>query len=402
MTVLAQSAGGPARRWLFAMIDKRAMLFADGVKLFDQAVPSTMPPPDGLVLSASGGVRFRQLIALADPNARFTFSDGGGKPRQTVRLFDGTTGVRSATLYDSLGRKAAETFGANSTGDVAFAYDTGFVTNAGPDGSLWGGAPLTGTLADAYPEAGGYPFRRDAFEASPLSRPIARGEAGADFALKPDQSHASRFEYRGNTAADAPNLPPGQYNAEVRYDANGISTTSLTDAGGAMVWTRVGATTADHQLGAEASFHYDAMGRLSSAIPPAISIPPVSKTYDFLGRVTSQVSPDSGRTRSMPNDEGHIRFMSTAAGDSADPPYILYQKFDSQGRLIEKGYYPFVWDAAGEAELLAKADGDPAWPPATNTWRQRYHWDWDGGRTRRRSAAAGKPKAATTTPAPPT
>ncbi|WP_437648789.1 RHS repeat domain-containing protein [Sorangium sp. So ce362] len=379
ITVLAQAAAGPARRWLFAMIDGRALLFADGAPLFDIRVTPASPPPDGLVLAASGGVRFQRLIALADPTASFSFTDGGNKTRQRVRLLDGATGVRDATLYDALGRAAAETFAAYSTGPSAFAYDVGFVTNAGPGGALWNGAPLTGGLADAYPEAGGYPFRRSAFEASPLGRIVARGQAGVDFALRPDQPHVTRFEYRANTAADAPDLPPGQYRAEVRYDPNGVSTTTLVDLGGARVWARVGATVKGVEHGAAASFRYDAMGRMARAIPPARSVAPVDRAYDFLGRTVSLTSPDTGLVRSLPNDEGQIRFMSTAAGAAASPPFILYQKFDTLGRLIEKGYYPFVWDAAGEAELRAKADGDPAWPPATQTWRQRYWWDWDGG-----------------------
>ena len=377
--VLAQSAGGPARRWLFAMIDKRATLFADGVKLFDQAVPSTMPLPDGLVLSASGGVRFRQLIALADPIASFTFTDGGAKPRQTVRLLDGTTGVRSATLYDSLGRKAAETLSANSTGDLAFAYDTGFVTNAGPDGSLWSGAPLTGTLAGAYPEAGGYPFRRDAFEASPLSRPIARGEAGAEFALKPDQSHAARLNIAVSPPAMRPICRPA--NTTPRSATMPTASRRPRSPTPAVRWSDPRRSNhGGSPARAEASFHYDAKGP-PFARSARVQRPPgktCSRTRDLAGHRTAPI-----------DAQMRAHHPETAAATAEISPYIL--------RVHPRAGWPkratIRLRGTRQARPVArKADGDPASPPARHL-AAALSLGLDGGRTRRRSAAAGKPKA---------
>lgn len=372
-----------AQDWLFMLIDGRIMVYADGIPLFNVYHAAARQNLGQVVLAAGAAARFSQLMVLAGPTLGMTFSDGDRKKRQTIQFQDALSGVLSATVYDGLYRPAVVALNSVISNTNPYAYHTGYISNAAADGGLWQGQAMQGEIVALHPDAGGYPFNRTVYERSPLARVAQLGLPGADFAVRPDNPHLRQFVYRCNRADDGGNLPVGKYHVVEERNANGVATMTLSDKLGTPIRTRAGIVGQGGAVMAEARFDYDASGLMVQAIPPngGSGVGNVQMEYDYLKRQVAKRTPDNGRTRTMYNDGGQVRFTQTEAGASARPPYIGYQKFDALGRLLETGVYPFDWTAQSAPELQAKATHDQAWPPAGNGWGQRHYYDQQDGDT---------------------
>lgn len=378
-SVLAQSAELEtlAADWLFIIVDGRIMFFADGMPLFDLYVPQAKQNAGRVVLGLTAKGTFSQLLVAAGPTLATTFQDGAMKARQVLRLLDAQTGARGASLYDALERPAITTLQAYSTGFAAIAYDQELVTNGSPGNTIWTGAPLTGTLTQATPAAGGYPFDRTEYEASPLGRPVTYGLPGAEFAIRPDNAHVQRVAYTSNQSVNVSQLPAGKYFAQVQTNADGVSTVTLSDQLDTPLVIR--SSNAQANSAVEVRFAYTPLGLMTHAIPPAApaGIGAVVIEHDYLGREISRTTPDNGTTLSMHDNAGQVRFMRTSRGADPADPFIIYNKFDALGRLLETGSYSFLWNDQTEEELRSHVE-DQSWPPAPATWKQRNHYDSDG------------------------
>ena len=375
-----------AQDWLFMAIDGRLMVYADGIPLFNLYHAAARQNLGKVVLAAGSAARFSQLMVVAGPTLCMTFSDGDRKKRQTIQFKDAMSGVISATVYDVLYRPAIVALNSVISNANPYAYQAGYISNASADSALWQGQAMQGDIVALHPEAGGYPFNRTVYERSPLARVAQLGLAGIDLAVRPDNPHLRQFMYRCNLSDDGGKLPVGKYYVVEERNANGVATLTLSDKLGTPIRTRAGITGRGGVVMAEASFDYDASGLMVQAIPPngGSGVGNVQMEYDYLKRQVAKHTPDNGRTRTMYNDGGQVRFTQTAAGAAANPPYIHYQKFDALGRLLETGTYPFDWTAQSAPELQAKATQDPAWPPAGKEWGQRHYYDQQGSDTSNR------------------
>jgi RHS repeat-associated protein len=374
----AQAAGD----WFLTIVDGRIMFTAGAAPVFDLVVPAARQNAGLVVLGLAGPGSFSQLIVAAKPTYTVSFLDGTLKARQSVRLVDAATGTRGATLYDVLLRPAANTRRSMVSLGPAIAYDPSYVMNGAPGQSLWQGKPIEGSIAALHPDAGGYPFSRTFFEPSPLGRETQRGLPGADFAIRPGNAHVQTWAYGTNTSADSPKLPAGKYFVTTTSDADGVRTRTLSDMLATPLLVREGITD-DGGTAVESAFRYSTLGMITSAIPPAAAtgVAPLLTAYDYLGRVAAKTSPDNGTSRSMYDDAGQLRFVQPAGGADPSNAFVVYQKFDPLGRVLESGTVPFLWNASTEAQLRAHA-ADPNWPSDGTTWSNRYSYDFDGAQAR--------------------
>ena len=111
--------------------------------------------------------------------------------------------------------------------------------------------------------------------------------------------------------------------------------------------------------------YYEASGTLGGAIPPDAT----TYTYDFLGRQLTSHSPDSGNAKYIYDNLNQIRFYQDADGEAGG--YLNYIQYDNLARIVEKGYYEFIWDDTSQVELQGHANQDPDWPETLDTWSRQ-------------------------------
>ncbi|MGB2867411.1 MAG: RHS repeat-associated core domain-containing protein [Bacteroidota bacterium] len=97
-------------------------------------------------------------------------------------------------------------------------------------------------------------------------------------------------------------------------------------------------------------------------------------TYDFLGRLKQKNNADEGTSKYVYDKAGRLRFMIDSAGAAADPPIVLYWKYDNLGRVTEKG--ELVDESWGDGSTWQDyADNSPSQPSSSSSWRKRYRYD---------------------------
>lgn len=369
-----------ANDWLLIVIDDRILFYAGGNQVFSKEL--TGVATDAVVLGLTNPGSFTGLAFGTLPSLQITYGDGALKERQSLTVESGRSVLLAETVFDPVSRPAIVTLPSRITADGSrdiFTYFTGYVTNGGHTSALWEGAPMEGAVASLHPDAGGYPFRRTVYEPAKPTRTIMTGAPGADFAIRSGNPHVTTYSYAANGTGDFVVLPTAQYFVRRCTDPNGTVTESIFDKQGKELYRRSGPTTPGGSDFAVYSVSNDGMQRLSlSRQPLSLKSGPaqftVRRTWDVLGRVVRTEDPDGGVTRIAWDDSGLQRITQDANGAAATPPYVTYQKFDSQRRLIERGTFAAAWD---QAAMERHARFDPAWPPA-GTWSERQEWDGDG------------------------
>ncbi|MGB2869515.1 MAG: RHS repeat-associated core domain-containing protein, partial [Bacteroidota bacterium] len=97
-------------------------------------------------------------------------------------------------------------------------------------------------------------------------------------------------------------------------------------------------------------------------------------TYDFLGRLKQKNNADEGISKYVYDKGGRLRFMVDSVGAAADPPIVLYWKYDNLGRAMEKG--ELVDESWGDGSAWQSyADNSPSQPSSSSSWRKKYRYD---------------------------
>ncbi|MGH7493724.1 MAG: DUF6443 domain-containing protein, partial [bacterium] len=382
--VIAEDLNTPLTdHWLLITSDKAVLFFADGKLIFKQILGATI---FGSLSLYTGGVgtqaTFDDIIVFRDPTFARSFVDGAGKSRQSQTL-KGLQCQVSETVYDNIGRPAVQTKTAEFS-DSLFVFRPGFVT-----GLNWSNGVMTGKVADYYSFSGSgysddesYPYTRQVYEASPLSRVIDSGLPGQDFAV--GQGHTARMQYSKNndgtfvgTTLASGSLPAGQYFLKTGISPDGVYAYSLTDKAGNLIAEKSGPM--EGGLHPTTSHEYDDFGRQVRTRLPNYYNPPttgdwtIHYTYDFFGRLKQKITPDAQATYFYIYDKaGRLRFMIDANGSAQTPDHVQYWKYDALGRTLECGYIVQNWNAT---TLQNYADTDPSWPSTPATWRKKYTYD---------------------------
>jgi RHS repeat-associated protein len=97
-----------------------------------------------------------------------------------------------------------------------------------------------------------------------------------------------------------------------------------------------------------------------------------TQRYSILGRLAYRVNPDEGTSKYIYDRAGRLRFMIDSVGLVANPDTILYWKYDTFGRVIEKGYFTGTWDSTS---LQSSANSSPTYPTTPSTWSKQYTYD---------------------------
>ena len=359
---------------LVLVVGVRAVLFyADG-RLAAGYLPA-QPVSGAFGLFTDTPADFREVFVAGQPETGTKFFDGAGKERQGQFL----SGKR-VTVTQSLYADALE---AVTTMPATLGAGPGQILAYRPDavtGFDWTTGVLTGAIADALPDAEGYPYSRRVFERSPLARVVEIGAPGKDFAITGAGSHTVRYTYTCNDGTES-GLPAGQYAKTVRRDQNGRTRATLTDAFGGEVLTVTAAESIAIHTGRQTT--YSPTGRTDRLLLPNHYRPPAGSTaddwirttvVDLLGRVVSVDDADGGRTTFVHDDEGRARFVQNPV--QAESRTVLYRKYDQAGRIAEEGTFPYTWDAAA----LQSRAADPDWPGRAESAvaRRRCHYDGDG------------------------
>lgn len=383
-TVVATAAGTPPTagapaEWLLLRADDDVVFFVDGVRLFSTRVAGR----GHAQIVASDPVVFANPTRFARPDATMTFTNGAGQRIQRQQLGDDAPVV--GWLYDGRARVLAEAkaipagFGTGH-GLAPLAFRPGYLT--GWDPTTW---QVTGDVADYYrghhgaSDDGGYPFAGTAYEASPLDRVIGRGAPGADLALRPDRGHPTRLTYGTNPAVLG--LPAGAYQAHTVIDPDGVAHVQLRDTTGRTIAALDTAATGTRATRYDWDFGRDGL-ELVQWLPNAF-VPPTGEAaspsvrrfrLDYAGRTRISADDDGGTVHTALDAMHRVRAVRTALGAAAPEPYIAYWKYDSRGRLIERGW---LATDASPAELDRLAE-DPRWPDGPRAWQVRLEWDGDG------------------------
>lgn len=354
----------PGQHWT-ALLGKRALQFwVDGKLIFSYLACADF--------NGAASCFFGSRVAIASlglgraPQANVLFTDSRGIAVQSQAWAQDDAVVVSQSVADYLGRTAVRTKAAmiGYARNLPFAYCADFAQ------INWQTGIMTGLVADAYPDDGGFPYSREVYEKSALARTIEQGMPGAEFAVG---AHTTRIQY--GSVADT-NGKAVWYRIQTT-DANNHSYWEVINQLG-QVFSKTsenGGTTLINANRFDAAGNPVLMYSPNHFTPPAHSIADdwiVRQEFDSAGRTTLLQSGNQGRTTFIYDTAGNLRFTQTPQG--ALEGNYLYFKYDQLNRPLEKGYLVDRWD--GNA-LQAKANAEPGWPDNPPTWRTRYYFDGD-------------------------
>lgn len=310
------------------------------------------------------------LAAGLGPAAAVTYTDTAGNPLQEQGL-EGERMVVNQKLTDNQGRLAVDTkpawIDASTSPLLQFCE-----TFAKLD---WTSGRMTGLLSQAYPEDDGYPYAREIYETSPLSRAVEQGLPGTAFRVG---AHSTRYTYGSNDGSLG--LPPNRYIQETVTDPNGDLAYRINTVLGQVVY-KISERLSGGADNVKSFSLFDDAGNAVELRSPNYYRPPensspadwvVRQTFDYAGRLLTTRTSNIGETQMVYSPSGDLRFMQQPQG-AADENYV-YWKYDRLGRQVETGYLNGPWN---RATLQQKADLDPDWPPTPATWRRKFLWDGD-------------------------
>lgn len=361
-----------AGNWLLSVRDSVLLFYVAGQRIFSHIATGAIT--DRPQLFFGNKVAISSLVNGVAPQVSITYRDSAGNNRQAQAQI-GARAVVSQTFTDSMGRAAVNTKAAYMSpteGAPLLAYREDFALFD------WGTGQLSGLLAEAYPQDQGYPFSRQVFERSALSRTVERGLPGADFAIG---AHSTKLRYGTNDGALG--LPPNQFYRQSLIDPNGEETYTITSTLEQVVYKvsimkppAPSAEIKNHTIFDDSGCPVEVRSP-NYYNPPEQSTPEnwaTTQTFDYAGRVlSSSAKGQDGQeivTRFIYDDGGKLRFAQDPEG-SVQGNYN-YFKYDLLNRVIEEGYVVGQWD---EAALRQYAKTDPSWPSALNTWSRKYLYD---------------------------
>jgi RHS repeat-associated protein len=324
--------------------------------------------------NASGGgtCLFDQVLleegsssSLAKMQRQTSYFDGLNKAIQTMQP-DGKKDLYSQTDYDFLGRPKI----------VSLPISSDFFNQNGRNAYLEGilGGPTTGWTNWFYngtrgPNAKGYPYTETIYEDSPLGRPIIQKYPGGDWH---EVSARHTHSYFGSTNL---NSPQGWPTPTSYIASNTNQYVTVTEGVGDELSREYkdlfGRVEQSESYGAgrwnTTTYKYNALNQVTKITPPAGESTPVitDMTYNSLGQMLTEKSPDIGEIEHRFDASGRSRFTRTS--EQLAHNKFSYVKYDNLGRIRESGIY---LDA--NAFLLQSNADDKEFPTVADPKRQAY------------------------------
>ncbi len=288
-----------------------------------------------------------EILSHYNASVNTLYSDGLGRTIQS-HTHDGFNDLVAAVEYDSLGR-AFRNWRPYSC-NTSYKYDASYSSHAI---SIFG-------ISNPYTET--------VFKPDPLSRDSVDKQVGYSVS-----DEAILHDYGSATLSDGIVY---QY-AQVKQKQSNSGSTPWIDSRqyadrlGRVVQSSVYAETGGGDtLTTKTTYNF-----LSE---PVIQIAPKGDstiyTYNFLGQLTQKKNPDEGTSKYIYDKAGRLRFMIDSLGLASSPNKVLYWKYDSFGRVLEKGYITSIsW---GDGSTLQNyANTSPSYPTTPLTWRKKYTYD---------------------------
>ena len=371
-----QTVAGPApsplgREWLMIVVDQMVLVYIDGVHALAGAAPSQ--PGNDIALTLTGGtgtsaLACTDIVVIDGPRVSAEYRDGAGRPRQRQAVEGQSSTIIAETLYDALGRPAIATLPVRKgTGQAALlGFEPGFVEGRDPSSGdpLWSLGSDEGTMAgliqswiDAQYKSD-YPYRRTAYEASPVGRVIATGDAHPQFRI--GQPHATTYAYGRSPEATATLSALGLSALEAscqiatRYDplndTDKRASMTITDTLGDTLVSAVAGPTQSATLVRTRTYPAGGM-TVVTKLPNGTT---VTEQYDQLGRLGATTSPDAGTAQYAYDQLGRLRYRLDADN------VARYCRYDPLGRVTAAGYLSDTEDIASLRQQAMSADGNPA------------------------------------------
>jgi RHS repeat-associated protein len=404
--------------WLLTVVEDRLFFTANGILIFNyqdtDLIGSTYTALIGTHNTnsedAQGLIQFQNLTVLGDIQMGMDYSDGLGRPLQSMSVESSDSVIMTPSVYDSKGRSEASFLssriqkGQHSVTNP-FVFNNSFITNAyrTDTNNIWDGHAVTGDITNYHTD--GYPFSRVINEASPLRRPIQSAIPGADFAIRDSSNpntHITTYTYEALTTTmgdpgfwyalptgDPGTVTPPKYLVTTVIDADGKKEVQYSTANDVTVGT---INDPDGSNPIKSSQVHDIKGQVIGIIPPNYyeQNTPTQTTpfdpgptptpayassfkYDFWGRQIETYYPDSGSSKMVYDNAGRPRFTQDANG-AVSNDIFNYIKYDILGRDIEEGVYTAstAWNQA----TIANAN-DSSWPSTNNTVSNTTLYDVD-------------------------
>jgi RHS repeat-associated protein len=316
----------------------------------------------------AGVTNHNQLNALTAGSIQqsITYFDGLGRPMQSVTTQGSPTGkdIVQPIAYDAIGREPRKflpyTGGTNGTfkTDAATAQPAFYTqAQAQPDGRAWDASPYADTR----------------FEASPLSRVLEQGTAGAAFQTRPIKlfsrsnvtSEVRQFGYTFaagfGTVSTAGFYGIGQLAVTEMTDEHGFKSLEFKDKEGKVVLKKVqhkgtaNSTTTPPDTDCMLTYYvYDSFSRLRMVIQPeGTTLIPATGSftpdatfinnycftyhYDPRGRISEKKVPGTGTVYTIYNSRNQITMTQDAKQRPAREWNVM--KYDTLGRVLMTGIY---------------------------------------------------------------
>ncbi len=358
----------------------------DGLLLYSnlKATGTAVAGPLSLKL-AEPDYGFTTITTFENPIQSMTYLDGAGKELQK-HSFSGSGLIVQQTVYDAIGREALATK-ATLIG-AAPTYQTDFVESFDSETGV-----MTGKVAELHPEADGFPYVRNKFKPTAQSLVIEKGLPGKALSISMadggPNNNTTSVEYGTNQKDRYPGTkwPIGEYFVTKVKDANGQEDITVTTKIGQEIARLRGPL--DDGSYETFWFYYDHNQQLVKTIPPKGVSEVINGTgdgddwatishYDFIGNVESEQGPNSNTIQYIADSLGQTRFLLTSENDNGGTnDTIIYNKYDTLGRLIEHGFFKGAWN---REELTNIALTDPNYPenPVAYTILNTYTYDGHG------------------------
>lgn len=294
---------------------------------------------------------------IPEPSLSIRYSDLSGRCIQTQSMTNKGLEVKHH-IYNSVGALESETAVA-LVPDANFGYREHFVT-----GYQSMSEPVSGEIADLFPEAQGYPFSSVRYTCDEQCRPVENSSFGARFRMGGDHTAAA-------FTAAAVSLPFGiSDHTCVAHSVTGmdhVSTTRINDGSGLIMTME--------QQGKErivTAYENNIRGQHEKIYYPnyfagdALAVGEI--TYDALGYISSRREPDYSLVRTIYDSYGRLRFLSSDPKEE----FYVYHIYDAYGRETQVGSV----DAKYNEEALRKTADEVGKPPVgAKPSKQIYYYD---------------------------
>ncbi len=160
-------------------------------------------------------------------------------------------------------------------------------------------------------------------------------------------SHSQIFTYGSNSIADnIAGFNEGELYKTISKDEDGHINHEFMDGFGNLVATVIDAA----NLKLKTTFEYDEIGNLLKSTPPKGSNYSTDFDYNSRGLLISKQSPDDGAAEYCYDINGNLRFVKDQ--NHSDAGTFIYNKYDSQSRIIEVGEYSLITAFDNEYENI--------------------------------------------------